>query len=87
MRRSISFLVLSVICICAATAAVARSTAEPAKLTLQNLQTAFNGESNAHAVSRFRGRKPTRKVISRSPVSSGPRREPKGFTPAIMKSR
>ena len=49
MKSSISFLVLTVICICAATAASARPTADPAKLTLQNLQTAFNGESNAHA--------------------------------------
>ena len=49
MKSSISFLVLSVMCICAATAASARPTADPAKLTLQNLQTAFNGESNAHA--------------------------------------
>ena len=49
MKSSISFLVLSVMCICAVTAASARPTADPAKLTLQNLQTAFNGESNAHA--------------------------------------
>ena len=49
MKSSISFLALSVICICAATAAFARPTADPANLTLQNLQTAFNGESNAHA--------------------------------------
>ena len=49
MKSSISFLVLSVLCICAATAAYARPTADPAKLTLQNLQTAYNGESNAHA--------------------------------------
>src|ERR1039458_7607719 len=49
MKSSISFLVLTVICICAATAASARPTADPAKLTLQNLETAFNGESNAHA--------------------------------------
>ena len=49
MKSSISFLVLTVICICAATAASARPTADPAMLTLQNLQTAFNGESNAQA--------------------------------------
>jgi rubrerythrin len=49
MKSSISFLVLTVICICAATTASARPTADPAKLTLQNLQTAFNGERNAHA--------------------------------------
>lgn len=49
MKSSISFLVLSVMCICAATTAFARPTADPAALTLQNLQTAFNGESNAHA--------------------------------------
>jgi len=49
MKSSISILVLSVLCICAATAASARPTADPAKLTLQNLQTAYNGESNAHA--------------------------------------
>ena len=49
MKRSISFLVLSVLCICAATAAFAQSAPKPSNVTLQNLETAFNGESNAHA--------------------------------------
>ena len=49
MRRSISFLALSVLCICAATAALAQAAPKPSKVTLQNLETAFNGESNAHA--------------------------------------
>ena len=50
MKSSISFLVLSVLCcVCVASAAYAQTTPKPSDLTLQNLQTAFNGESNAHA--------------------------------------
>ena len=49
MKSSIRFAMLSVLCICAATAAFATQTSKPTDLTLQNLQTAFNGESNAHA--------------------------------------
>jgi len=49
MKSSISILVLSVLCICAATVALAQTTPKPSDLTLQNLETAFNGESNAHA--------------------------------------
>ena len=49
MKRSIGFLVLCVLCIWAATAAFAQSALKPSNVTLQNLETAFNGESNAHA--------------------------------------
>lgn len=49
MKSSITLFVVSVLCICAATAAYARPTTDPATLTMQNLQTAFNGESNVHA--------------------------------------
>ena len=49
MKRSINFLVLSVLCICAATAAFSQSAPKPSNVTLQNLETAFNGESNANA--------------------------------------
>ena len=49
MKNSISFLVLSVVCICAATVALAQTTPKPADVTLQNLHAAFDGESNAHA--------------------------------------
>ena len=49
MKRSINFLVLSVFCICVATAALAQAAPKTSNLTLQNLETAFNGESNAHA--------------------------------------
>ncbi len=49
MKSSISFLVVSVLCICAATASIAQTTPKSSNLTLQNLETAFNGESNAHA--------------------------------------
>lgn len=49
MKSSISLLVLSVLFICAATAAYAQTTPKPSNVTLQNLETAFNGESNAHA--------------------------------------
>ena len=49
MKRSISFPVLCVLCICAASAAFAQPAPKPSDVTLQNLETAFNGESNAHA--------------------------------------
>lgn len=49
MKSSITLLAVSVLCICAATAAYATQNPKPTDLTLQNLQTAFNGESNAHA--------------------------------------
>ena len=49
MKRAIGFLVLCVLCIWAATAAFAQSALKPSNVTLQNLETAFNGESNAHA--------------------------------------
>ena len=49
MKSLISFLVISVLCICAVTASVAQTTPKSIGLTLQNLETAFNGESNSHA--------------------------------------
>src|SRR5664279_5078227 len=49
MKRSIGFLVLCVLCIWAATVAFAQAAPKPSNVTLQNLETAFNGESNAHA--------------------------------------
>jgi rubrerythrin len=48
MKGSIRFAMLSVLCICPA-ATCAAQTSKPTEVTLQNLQTAFNGESNAHA--------------------------------------
>jgi rubrerythrin len=49
MRRSIGYSLFVVLLVCAATAAYARPTPQLANVTAENLQTAFNGESNAHA--------------------------------------
>lgn len=49
MKTLISYFGLSVLLVCVANSAYARPTTEAANITLQNLQTAFNGESNAHA--------------------------------------
>jgi rubrerythrin len=49
MKTLIVYLGLSALLMCVATSAYARPTSDAANITLQNLQTAFNGESNAHA--------------------------------------
>ena len=88
MKSSISFLVLTVICICAATAASARQRPDP---TNANVAESCRPPSTVKAmprpgISRSR-RKPTTKVISRSPVSFALPPKPKGFTPTTTKSR
>ena len=85
MKSSISFLVLSVLCICAATAAYARPTADPAKLTLQNLQTAFNGESNAHARYLAFAEKADKEGYFQIASLFRAAAKPKKFTPPIMR--
>ena len=49
MKMLIGYLGLSVLLMCVATSAYDRPVNDAANVTLQNLQTAFNGESNAHA--------------------------------------
>jgi rubrerythrin len=49
MKRFRGYAVLVVLLTCGAALACARPAAQLANVTLQNLQTAFNGESNAHA--------------------------------------
>lgn len=49
MKLLIGYLGLTVLLMSVATSAYARAATDPTMLTLQNLQTAFNGESNAHA--------------------------------------
>ena len=59
MKMLIGYLGLSVLLMCVATSAYDRPVNDAANVTLQNLQTAFNGESNASAKYAVFAKKPS----------------------------